>query len=67
MLYWPRVSIIHEHTAASRHSVRMLLIHITNMCRYFNKWGWLFDKERRIANLKMKYLPHSANPETGRG
>lgn len=67
VLYWPRVSIIHEHAAASRHSARMLRIHITNMFRYFNKWGWLFDKERRIANRRMKSLPATANPEPGRG
>ena len=67
VLYWPRVSIIHEHAAASRHSARMLLIHITNMCRYFNKWGWLFDKERRIANRRMKSLPLSPHPVPGRG
>lgn len=67
VLYWPRVSIIHEHAAASRHSTRMLRIHIVNMFRYFNKWGWLCDKERHIANRKMKSLPATANPEPGRG
>ncbi len=45
----------------------MLRIHITSMFRYFNKWGWFFDKERRIANRKMKSLPAAANPEPGRG
>lgn len=39
-LYWPKVQIIHNHTQASYHSLRMLLIHITNMCRYYHKWGW---------------------------
>lgn len=67
VLYWPEVSITHEHAAASRHSARMLRIHIVNMFRYFNKWGWLCDKERRIANRKMKTLPATANPEAGRG
>lgn len=37
----PHVSIIHAHRAASRRSLKMLRIHITNMIRYFNKWGWL--------------------------
>ena len=39
-LYWPQVSVIHNHAQASYHSLRMLIIHIVNMCRYFNKWGW---------------------------
>ena len=25
-------------------------IHIVNMCRYFNKWGWFRDKERQLFN-----------------
>jgi hypothetical protein len=28
----------------------MLRIHIRNMCQYFNKWGWLFDRERHRFN-----------------
>lgn len=52
-LYFPRVSIIHEHKAASRRNFRMLWIHATNMIRYFNKWGWWFDKERRQMNKKL--------------
>ncbi len=67
VVYWPKVSITHEHAAASRHSTRMLRIHIVNMFRYFNKWGWFFDKERRKANIKMKALPLIENPEPGRG
>ena len=49
-LFLPSVTIIHNHAQASYHSPRMLLIHITNMCRYFNKWGWFYDPERRLYN-----------------
>ena len=49
-LYWPEVSIVHAHRAASYKSKKMLAIHIVNMIKYFNKWGWIFDKERRIIN-----------------
>lgn len=48
--YWPEVTIIHNHKAASYHNTKMLWVHITNMVRYFNKWGWLIDKERRLFN-----------------
>lgn len=47
---WPGATIIHNHRAASYHSLRMLMIHIINMIRYFNKWGWLFDSERDSFN-----------------
>lgn len=49
-LYYPELTIYHAHAAASRHSGRMLRIHIINMIRYFNKWGWIFDARRRRYN-----------------
>lgn len=49
-IYWPDVSVIHNHRQGSYHSWRLLRIHIINMIRYFNKWGWVFDRERRQAN-----------------
>jgi len=49
-VYYPKASIIHSHAQSSYISKKMLSIHILNMIRYFNKWGWIFDKERRIVN-----------------
>ena len=49
-LYWPQVTIIHNHNKGSYKNSHLLKIHIQNMCRYFNKWGWLWDKERRLFN-----------------
>lgn len=49
-IYLPEVSIVHAHRAASYKDKRMLRIHIVNMIRYFNKWGWIFDGERRRWN-----------------
>ncbi|MCM1021204.1 MAG: glycosyltransferase family 2 protein [Muribaculum sp.] len=51
--YWPGATVIHRHRAASYHSPRMLWIHITNMIRYFNKWGWFRDPFRRQANTNL--------------
>lgn len=52
-MFYPEVTIIHDHAAASYQSRKMLKIHIMNMIRYFNKWGWLFDSERRNENRKL--------------
>ena len=49
-LYQPQWTIVHDHAQASYKNKHMLRIHIRNMCRYFNKWGWLFDSERRRFN-----------------
>ena len=49
-LYYPEWTITHAHARGSYKNKHMLRIHIRNMCRYFNKWGWLFDKERQTFN-----------------
>lgn len=52
-MYFPKVSIIHQHEKGSYKSYRLLFIHITNMIRYFNKWGWIFDRERKAINKQI--------------
>lgn len=52
-LYWPRITAVHKHRASSYSNLRMLRIHIVNMIRYFNKWGWFVDPERRRMNRTM--------------
>lgn len=52
-LFWPGATIIHAHRAASYKSLKMLRIHSVNMVRYFNKWGWFFDSERRAFNRRL--------------
>lgn len=49
-LYYPEWSIVHAHARDSYKDKHMLRIHIQNLCLYFNKWGWLFDKERQRFN-----------------
>ncbi len=49
-IFYPKVSIIHKHEAASYHNYKMLLIHMLNVSRYFNKWGWFFDSQRQKIN-----------------
>lgn len=59
-LYWPMLKAVHAHRAASYHNLKMLRIHIVNMIRYFNKWGWWRDPERRRINKEVrKLLPGS--------
>ena len=36
---YPAVEITHNHAQGSYHSTRLLWIHITNMIKYFIKWG----------------------------
>ncbi len=52
-VFYPEVSIIHHHAQSSYLNLRMLWIHISNMIKYFNKWGWIFDNERRKINREI--------------
>ena len=49
-MFWPGVTVVHAHRAASYKSKKMLYIHTCNMVKYFNKWGWIIDKERKEWN-----------------
>lgn len=51
-LFFPAVTVTHRHGAASYKSRRMLWVHIRNMVRYFNKWGWLRDPARDRLNAR---------------
>jgi len=52
-LYYPAWTIVHAHARESYRKKHMLWVHIQNMCRYFNKWGWLIDKERTLFNAPL--------------
>ena len=52
-LYWPEVTAIHTHREESYYKLKPLIIHMVNICRYFNKWGWFFDPQRRRWNRQI--------------
>lgn len=49
-LYFPEASIYHKHGKGSYKSSKLLYYHVTSMVKYFNKWGWVFDRTRRKIN-----------------
>ena len=57
-IFFPEVSVVHQHGAESYKSLKMLFIHMLNIVRYFNKWGWLYDPIRNRLNHKaLKQFP----------
>jgi len=52
-VYYPNVSIRHSHGKGSYKNRKLLYYHVTSMIKYFNKWGWIFDKERKEINRKI--------------
>jgi GT2 family glycosyltransferase len=57
-IYFPKVTVTHRHEQASRKSFKMFCIHLSNMVRYFNKWGWFFDQKRKKINFQVKLKNH---------
>lgn len=46
-IFYPSIEIIHAHAKESFKNRKMAKIHLKAAIKYFNKWGWLYDKQRR--------------------
>lgn len=53
-VYYPAAVVTHAHEAASYKGKKMLKVHIANMIKYFNKWGWIFDLDRYRINREVR-------------
>lgn len=50
--FFPEVTVKHHYAKASYKNKKLLKVHIQSAITYFNKWGWIFDKERKDINEK---------------
>lgn len=51
-VFYPKVTIYHDYAKGSYKNFKLLKYHMQSAIKYFNKWGWFFDEERKIMNLK---------------
>lgn len=49
-MFYPHATVVHEYAKGSYKSGKLLKYHIVSMVRYFNKWGWIFDRKRVDRN-----------------
>lgn len=49
-IYFPNVSVVHEYESGANKNRRLFKIYINSALTYFNKWGWIFDSDRKIMN-----------------
>lgn len=49
-IYYPLVSITHAHERGAAKNFRLFKIFLKSAIIYFNKYGWLIDKERATIN-----------------
>lgn len=54
-VFFPDVTIVHEYRSLSK-GWRNKFLKVANLSRYFNKWGWFFDKERKAINKRVLML-----------
>ena len=52
-VFYPFVSVVHHHAKSSYHSFYMMIVHVWNLKKYFFKWGWIFDKQRKKINHQL--------------
>jgi GT2 family glycosyltransferase len=66
-MYIPEAKVTHEYRRYSSRSLRGTWIGIQNNVRYFNKWGWFFDRRRREVNrlIKTKLLDQRTALDSG--
>jgi GT2 family glycosyltransferase len=47
---YPFVTVIHDHEFKSLFKLNTLIYLIKSSVYYFNKWGWIFDKQKHLDN-----------------
>jgi len=51
-VFYPDVSVIHGYAKGSYRDSKLLKHHLQSAIRYFMKWGWIYDLERRRMNKR---------------
>lgn len=51
-VYFPLVSVYHGYESGANKNKRLFGIFLSSAIKYFNKWGWFFDKERKEFNTR---------------
>lgn len=64
-LFFPGATIVHDHGRESYKNTRALWIHMMNLVKYFNKWGWFHDPARAKVNRETLQQFQAALDEAG--
>jgi GT2 family glycosyltransferase len=52
-VFFPSATVYHRYGGESKKSMKMFLIHVKEIIKYFNKWGWVNDPNRKFINSKV--------------
>ncbi|MFH1309177.1 MAG: glycosyltransferase family 2 protein [Candidatus Omnitrophota bacterium] len=51
-VYYPKAVIYHGYERGSNKDIGHFKCLVSSAVKYFNKWGWIFDGERKVINKK---------------
>lgn len=54
------IHVLHHWERGSYKNLKLLVHQINSAIKYFNKWGWIFDKKRELANSSIPKPRQSA-------
>jgi GT2 family glycosyltransferase len=49
-IFYPEAAVYHKNEKGSYKDAELLKYHMISAIKYFNKWGWFFDRERTDIN-----------------
>lgn len=52
-VFYPEATIYHHNQRASYKNFTIMIRHVLSAIRYFNKWGWFNDTERKTINQRI--------------
>jgi hypothetical protein len=58
-VYYPEAVIYHNYARGSNKEIALLKQLISSGLKYFNKWGWFFDRDRASVNRDIKRVYQS--------
>lgn len=51
-IYYPKQTVYHDHQYKTFLTFTNVNMYFSSAFYYFNKWGWIFDKKRKILNQR---------------
>lgn len=49
-IYFPLATVFHGYEGGANRNWRLFKVFVTSAIKYFNKWGWFYDKNRKLMN-----------------
>lgn len=61
-IFLPTVKVCHHYAKGSYKNFKLMFYNLHGAFIYFTKWGWIFDKDRRVINREVitAYLPRES-------